>query len=386
MWIMRLGAAALLSGLVFSPGCGEPTGSWGYQFPPRPVEADERYLLDENTLLTWRQQEQDRTWEIRRHGWNLLRSVTRYAQRGSKIPVWLSWCSKQEVFTNPAVCDASASTVAPRTAGSIKMTPPKAASIDPSAFRAFAEVEPDTARRLVSSVHFDPNAVGRFRQPALETSDALNVVYNWPGQVKNLLSDKHGERRRLGRFPPKAIIVKPAWYVIPRNPAQMTTRDIYIWNGRLPSESGGGGPADSNSVVLTDFPDRIKVIVPSEDPCGSTVLPARRPYAASDSEVSLDNFFTLPICDTMLARDINDLNPGPAHAKVGDYLLLLGFHVITREIDDWVWSTFWWNNRPNTGPFGADRPQDLAKFSLGALLDEYHAGTRSEPKSRRSAE
>jgi hypothetical protein len=138
MWIRLLRAAALLSGLFFPSGCGDPTGSWGYQFPPRPVEADEQYLLDENTLLTWRQQEQNRTQEIRRHGWNLLRSVPRYAKQGSKIPVWMSWCTKQEVFANPAVCDAS-SAAAPRTAGSIKMTPPKAALIDPSAFRAFAK-------------------------------------------------------------------------------------------------------------------------------------------------------------------------------------------------------------------------------------------------------
>jgi hypothetical protein len=225
-------------------------------------------------------------------------------------------------------------------------------------------VEPDTARRLVSSVHFDPNAAVRLGQSALETSDALNLVDTWPGQVKDLLKDKHGEQRRLGRFPSKAIIVKPAWYVIPQNPAAMTTREIHVWNGRLPSESGGGGPADSNTVVSTDFPDLVNVIVPSEDPCGSTGPPAQRAH----SEVSLNDFFTLPICDKTLVQDINDLNPRPAYAKVGDYLLLLGFHVITGEIDDWVWSTFWWNNRPNTGPFSADRPQDLANSVWGHYL------------------
>ncbi len=42
--------------------------------------------------------------------------------------------------------------------------------------------------------------------------------------------------------------------------------------------------------------------------------------------------------------------------KVGDYILFLGFHVTTKEIDDWTWQTFWWHDRPNEGPYAAGRP------------------------------
>jgi hypothetical protein len=31
-------------------------------------------------------------------------------------------------------------------------------------------------------------------------------------------------------------------------------------------------------------------------------------------------------------------------------------HLTTKEIDDWVWATFWWHDRPDAGPFAADRP------------------------------
>src|SRR5262249_4954859 len=31
----------------------------------------------------------------------------------------------------------------------------------------------------------------------------------------------------------------------------------------------------------------------------------------------------------------------------------------TKEIDDWTWSTFWWHDQPDAGPFAADRPSEV---------------------------
>jgi len=36
--------------------------------------------------------------------------------------------------------------------------------------------------------------------------------------------------------------------------------------------------------------------------------------------------------------------------------VLVCVHVTTKEIPEWVWATFWWHDRPNDGPFAADRP------------------------------
>ncbi|HWA21117.1 MAG TPA: hypothetical protein VG735_01830, partial [Caulobacterales bacterium] len=43
----------------------------------------------------------------------------------------------------------------------------------------------------------------------------------------------------------------------------------------------------------------------------------------------------------------------------GDELALVGLNLMTREIDDWVWAAFWWHDRPDVGPFAADRPPGL---------------------------
>tara|TARA_B100001094_G_scaffold318429_1_gene361990 strand:+ start:558 stop:1931 length:1374 start_codon:yes stop_codon:yes gene_type:complete len=42
----------------------------------------------------------------------------------------------------------------------------------------------------------------------------------------------------------------------------------------------------------------------------------------------------------------------------GEWYGLLALHVSTKEIDEWVWTTFWWSSTPNSD-FGADRPQKI---------------------------
>jgi hypothetical protein len=35
---------------------------------------------------------------------------------------------------------------------------------------------------------------------------------------------------------------------------------------------------------------------------------------------------------------------------------LLALHYTTKEIPEWVWSTFWWHDRPDDGPYAMNRP------------------------------
>jgi hypothetical protein len=38
------------------------------------------------------------------------------------------------------------------------------------------------------------------------------------------------------------------------------------------------------------------------------------------------------------------------------FWILVGMHVITHEVPNWVWATFWWHDYPDQGQFAADRP------------------------------
>ncbi|RYZ89352.1 MAG: hypothetical protein EOP04_07060 [Proteobacteria bacterium] len=46
--------------------------------------------------------------------------------------------------------------------------------------------------------------------------------------------------------------------------------------------------------------------------------------------------------------------------RTGKRWVLAALHVSTKETANWVWSSFWWSNKPNND-FGADRPKALSR-------------------------
>jgi hypothetical protein len=61
-------------------------------------------------------------------------------------------------------------------------------------------------------------------------------------------------------------------------------------------------------------------------------------------------------------------------AEVGDRLILIGMHVTTKEIPDWVWATYWWRGRDRKQgddwhDDDAQRPPDLKGFWRNYSMD-----------------
>jgi hypothetical protein len=46
--------------------------------------------------------------------------------------------------------------------------------------------------------------------------------------------------------------------------------------------------------------------------------------------------------------------------REGDYLVLVSANLGRRETENWVWAAFWWHDRPDQGPFAAERPAGLS--------------------------
>lgn len=96
--------------------------------------------------------------------------------------------------------------------------------------------------------------------------------------------------------------------------------------------------------------------------------------------------FALPVHDTSAATLAANLagdadwgdgqstaDPGPAdiytvQASSGNVYRMAGMHLMTRELDHWLWVTLWWSPEPDTD-FGADRPAAIA--ALGAPWNQY---------------
>ena len=49
----------------------------------------------------------------------------------------------------------------------------------------------------------------------------------------------------------------------------------------------------------------------------------------------------------------------------GDYLVVIAMHIQTKEQPDWTFQSVWWSDRPNEGPYAANRPRDLKSKATG---------------------
>jgi hypothetical protein len=59
----------------------------------------------------------------------------------------------------------------------------------------------------------------------------------------------------------------------------------------------------------------------------------------------------------------------------GNYLVLLGMHLTTKEIGDWVWATFWWDNQAGSDWHANGRPKTLGSPWNHYLMDTTLSGT-----------
>jgi hypothetical protein len=104
--------------------------------------------------------------------------------------------------------------------------------------------------------------------------------------------------------------------------------------------------------------------------------------------VGLNKFYVVPVTASTLEPINQAIQNGDARLrsailaalgrdlKVGDFILFIGTHVTSKEIDDWTWSTFWWHDKPNDGPFAKDRPDEVKgvwRNYLMALTDDQVA-------------
>lgn len=122
-------------------------------------------------------------------------------------------------------------------------------------------------------------------------------------------------RREIAEFPPGSIVVKAFWRKI--TPGEPPIK-VGLWDWSL-------GTGD---IVVEDlFPSSVRVgLVQS-----AGVLDAR------------SNFFTVGAAD---AVGDGFVCKGPDEActpaKKGDVFILVALHIITKELPDWRWATFWW--------------------------------------------
>jgi hypothetical protein len=318
------------------------------------------FPADQNILLGY--VAQGKTAEMRRHAWMVfagLTSPTKYTFPNTlpgapdiHVPVWETWYRREDVFP--------------------QLTSPPAAVhplthpfVTPRQFESSSGVLAPLS--VLSFVLFNEEAkrhIQGFGYTQKETLAALNNCFD---RAKTPTAG-----RNIAEFKPSAIALKTVWWLIKKD----GITPLPIWDG-IPS-SGNTSPS-SNSFTVNTWTDCVGV-----DPSNSQLKPpnliCNQTKLTDFRIVPLSQFYWVKILDEEQRKTVANATeavPDGANAAIGDYVVLVGMHVTTKEIPNWVWASFWWDDR-SKGEFAQDRPNEVQGVWRNFLMTTAYSMTHPD--------
>ena len=273
----------------------------------------------------------------RRHAWVIIAALSRRVRTETQ-PEFESWYGEEQVFGNEAAL------LLPRgTRGFFRPS----GTIQPSEMSPaqFAET-PVITYTLYNRASFD-----HIRRNRLNRIAELERLRN-----EGAIDGTFPADRSVPTFPERAIVMKTVWWPVARE--GLTALPVWDPNANPPLPSGNGYLSWKRVVAIDPAqPFRVAATEQLDFAAHSFTRPRR---------VTVDEFYHVRVDARMAARLMRDPETSRAvsivlgrHIEAGDYLALIAANVATKEIENWVWVTFWWHDKPSAGPFALDRPTDL---------------------------
>jgi hypothetical protein len=292
---------------------------------------------------------------LRRHGWMLFAGMNQMTPDGE--PNWRTWYRADEAFA-PA-----GSPLASERRMTLQFTKPNQ--------RKDAGPGPDAPRdSALSFVLFNWENFDHIRAKKLFLKSDLDRI-NRPYRAAT-----PWDKRIIPPFPDRAVSLKTLWW-----PAAGDGKTaLPVWDNE-PTQ-----PLDDNNPFRTW--KRVVAVDGTRQAAADGETADINFYDAAfpaSRVVGLNRFYNVRVDEAMLAAIDANQDDGVRilirkilgrELKIGDYILFLGFHVTTKEIDDWTWQTFWWHDRPSEGIFAAERPDAVAgvwrNYLMSVVGDEVN--------------
>lgn len=287
--------------------------------------------------------------QIRRHGWDIWESANTMTPEG--MPVWESWYSGHEIFE---------------------------LGIESKAKRAkFYDYE-----KPVQDAHFGvtednipidtlsrPYSFNRYSYSLAETiwdkgyyKDSVLVAINDEYDSLNTPIVDRLINTSIDTIDEASLATKPIFQFV----SGFEPTAIPYWAGVSPMTTSNMTlpiPNTWKQCVVVDPTNKLKPGDKVKMPCNGK--------EGTWEVVPLSNFYTHQIDSAQIANfnhnfpdvglDNNNLSPAGLDSmmKVGNYALMVGMHITTKEIVKWTWQTYWWSPDANKAPFGHDRPSSI---------------------------
>jgi len=308
----------------------------------------------------------------RRHAWSLFLRLT---QGGDAAPDFAGWYAEDEAFAPGDM---------PRAPG----TQPFFRRSEPSgglqSHGASGGARTDSAEAPVLAYSlYNAAAYAHLRRERLHDRAQLERLRRSGGADATI-----PRNRSVADFPADTIVLKTAWWPVARdritplpvwdpgtNAARRGGNDYTRWTRVVGIDSGAQHGATPSVAGRPGVPPGSRVDV---DFAGRRFAAARRVPIAALPHVVIDAATAARLGRDPGARKLAALVLGRP-LRAGDALALVGAHVATKEIRDWVWGTFWWHDEPDLGPYAAGRPDAVQGAWRQYLLDVTFDDT--EPRS-----
>ena len=296
------------------------------------------------------------------HVWNVLAGITNQTSNATcgtptrKCAVFETWFSEDETFA------AGLTSLAERPQFPRFRLPKQFRS--KSLEQAKVEAPGDA---VLSFVLYNLAAYNHVRTNHLYQGSMLDSLRTG-GQLDRTIP----QNTMIPAFPAGSVVLKLVWWPVAKDKISA----LPVWDPELnpPVPAGNDRPSWARFVGV----DPTRPIVPA----GETADVVYDGQIKHNSHIVGVNAFHYIILDDAQANDINNVSSGLANVAVqsfgrkvqaGDYAVLVATHLTTKEIDDWVWATFWWHDKPNDGPFAANRVGSIAgvwrNFLMNASYD-----------------
>jgi len=270
----------------------------------------------------------------REHAWMLLEKVSQDEQGRARFE---AWHGAGELFGATPVTAPGIRGFTARDAGN--------AGTDSNADAALSADIP-----VISYTLYNEAAYQHIRKWGLNRVAVLRRLQNagpWDSEIRG--------DRSIPNFPAASMVLKSVWWPVARD----VPTALPVWDpAKNPPRSTGNGYTSWQRVVAIADEGTARSQAAPVSFLGRSYTPAATVPLSAFHYVVVDASMERALQADPESRRTGLMALGRL-IEAGDYLVLVAANLATKEIQDWVWATYWWTDRPTQEPFGQGRPAAL---------------------------
>lgn len=307
--------------------------------------------------------------KLRKHAWDLFQGLT----RGS--PIWDTWYTKCDVGLKN--CGEKFLQDKPNLHKPLRNFEVPIQSLEQvlesgASFNAQSPFSLESFQQVVEALAIRARAHPEFASVIFNQQAADHVrsqcLANGSGSTRTAPCSTLPVSGKIKEFQRGAVVLKTFWELVvnEKGIGRLSTWKQELWNRIQQANDHDITRFHNISALKIDLSSTSPTTCENRDYRDGEIVPLSCFYAIQVSQDDVDALRASP--QGLVA--ISDMGILP-----GDYLVLVALHVTTKEIPEWAWATFWWDNHGASDARAAGRPKNVKPQWSHFLMETTLSGT-----------